>query len=166
MRRNKIMKKGKVKWAAMRSFLSIFLLTVFGYFAYRMYFALKFTGKAPPSHGQVGNVHFETNGTDTTCRTGQHTFTESKAFAKAKGGRLCTSDEMSGLLHKKKYLADELSYAAVQDGKKGKWVQVSQQNPGEVIDVGKAKWSENADLFQAENKVYPYWVGTVQAWCT
>lgn len=46
-----------------------------------------------------------------------------------------------------------------------KWMDVSKDNPGKLINARAVQWTENYDLFQAENKVYPYWVGTVQAWC-
>lgn len=92
-----------------------------------MYLGLKFAEKEMPANGSFDNIHYETNGTDPTCRTNQHTYKESIAFAKAKGGRLCTPEELQSLLAEKNYLTRETSYVATMEKvtKRGKWVSVS-----------------------------------------
>ena len=70
-----------------------------------MTFALKVWGHEVSSSGNIDNIFFETNGTDPICRNNQHTFSQSKSFAKQKGGRLCTSDEISTLINQKSYLS-------------------------------------------------------------
>lgn len=66
-------------------FFSVIIMTI----------VLLFQSRDRPWSGSVDNIYFETDGpSDPVCRTGQYTFSESEAFAKSKGGRLCTVSEV------------------------------------------------------------------------
>ena len=146
-------------------FFSSFL-AVSIYVVVRLLNGLKIYAKDQPISGQIGNVQFTTNGTDPVCRTNQHTFQESQAFAESKGGRLCTSQELQSMIHVQRYLSSERSYAAAMEaGGQPKWVGVGYENKGEVLDARNVKWSDNYNYFEPKNMNYPFWVGNTLAWC-
>ena len=153
------------RYGAMRFMLGALFVAASGYFLHRLYYGVKIFSKDEPISGQIGNIHFETNGTDPVCRSNQHTYSESQKIAKQHGGRLCTSDELKQVLKDKKYLSEERSYAAVMDNGQPKWIDVGRDAPGSLVDAGSVKWTENYNIFEPKNLVYPYWVGTTLAWC-
>ena len=118
--------------------------------------------------GLYSATHFEVLGSDRVCRKKQKTWTESEAYAKKKGGRLCWIGEVKDLINKYEgpVVQGDRAYIAAKDHKTGKkyWVQASRTRPGfpgKVYDGDDEPWTENYDAYDKKLHNYPYWVGTV-----
>lgn len=88
-------------------------------------------------------------GTDPICPHDQKTFEESEAFAKAKGGRLCTPREILLLRLSLGHLSDDWSYAAARDRSNNpQWVEVSKQESAKrVVNAKDVKWTADYNSF-------------------
>ena len=54
----------------------------------------------------------------------------------------------------------EESMVAVEDGGKAKWVIVSMDDTGKVIDADTVAWTNDLNAYDQKRNSYPYWVGT------